>query len=370
MPGYAPAYAELSTLYTELHWDGIDTSRAILDSALALINTALNLAPNSPEPYQALGWYYYHGLRDFDRALEAFSTVLERQPNNSLAIASIAWVERRQGKWEKATDDLIRVVQLDPRGPWYYYELGNTYISSRRFEQAIINYERAIDLEPGNEWAFFGKSWSTLNLTGDPEAAMRVIDEGFVFNPGSAPLIFMTAYYNICAGNYERALNLITDPKSISLWQHNGVDYYYLKGTTYDLLRQPDVADIYFDSARVIMERSLASNPDDAVQQSYLGKIYAGLGRKDEAIAAAQRGVDLLPVRVDALDGPNRIWDLAGVYAAVGEDDLAFDMLDSLFSVPSEFSVNWLKIAPEFIHLRNHTRFQALIEKFEKVHGL
>ena len=196
-----------------------------------------------------------------------------------------------------------------------------------------------------------------------------MINEGLVFSPMSASLMFMSAYYNICAGNYERALNLMTDPKSVFLWQHNGVDYYYLKGMTYGLMQQPDVAGKYLDSARIIMERKVASSPDVAVDQSYLGKVYAILGRKDEAITAARRGVELLPVSVDALDGTNRIWDLATVYASVGEVDLAFDQLDSLFSMPSEFSVNWLKIAPEFIPLRSRPRFQALIEKYEKIHG-
>ncbi|HUV29957.1 MAG TPA: protein kinase [Acidobacteriota bacterium] len=369
-PAFAPPYAELGGLYTEIHWDGIDTTQIILDSAKALIDIAVGLAPESPEPYQALGWYYYHGLHDFDRALDAFSTVLQRQPNNSLAIASVAWVERRQGKWEKAVDGLLRAVQLDPREPWYYHELGNTYNSSHRFEQAIVSYEQAIDLEPDNEWAFFGKSWAVLNATGDPEAALQVINEGFVFSPRSASLIFLAVYCNLCTGNYQRALDLMTGPKDVFLWQYqDGVDYYYMKGMTYALMQQPDVARPYLDSARIIIESMVSTDPDVAADQSYLGKIYAALGRNAEAIAAARRGVELLPVSIDALDGPDRIWDLATVYTRVGERDLAIDQLDSLFLIPSEVSVNWLKIAPEFIPLRDHPRFQALIEKYEKEHG-
>jgi len=370
-PGFAPAYAELGALYTELHWDGIDTTQAILDSAKALIDIAVGLAPSSPEPYQALGWYYYHGLRDFDRALEAFSTVLQRQPNNSLAIASIAWVERRQGKWEKAIDGLVRAVQLAPREPWYCYELGNTYNSSRRFEQAIVSYEQAIDLQPNNKWAFFGKSWAVLNITGDPAAALHVVNEGFVYSPLSPSLTYMAAYYHLCAGDYERALSLITGPKDFYLWQYNGGgDYYNLKGTTLELLQRPREAAIYLDSARLILEHLVAVEPDISVYQSTLGKIYARLGRKAEAIAAGQLGIELLPVSVDALDGPTGFWDLATVYTRVGEPDLAIDYLDSLLRVPSEVSVNWLSIAPEFISLHDHPRFQALIEKYENKHGI
>ena len=370
-PSFALAYAELGCLYTEISWDGIDTSQTILDSAKALIDIALNLAPNSPEVYQALGWYYYHGLYDFDKALDAFSEVLQRQPNNSLAIASIAWVERRQGKWEQASEGLLRAVRLDPREAWYYYELGNTYSSCRRFAEAIVSYEQTIDLEPSNEWAFFGKSWAILNVTGDPTAALQAVEEGSVYNPHSPSLAYIAAYYHLCASDYDRALSLMTGPKDFYLWQYNGgVDYYNLKGTTLELLQRPDEAAIYFDSARVILEPSVAAEPDIAVYQSTLGKIYAGLGLKDEAIAAAQRGIELLPVGVDALDGPRGFWDMAIVYARVDEPDLAIDYLDSLLGVPSEVSVNWLKTAPGFIPLRDHPRFKALIEKYEKIHGV
>lgn len=369
-PEFALAYAELGALYSEIHWDGVDTSQAILDSAKALIDIAIDLAPGSPESYQALGWYYYHGLRDFDHALEAFSKVLQRQPNNSLAIASIAWVERRQGKWEQATEGLLRAVQLAPREPWYCHELGNTYIQSRRFEQGVSCFEQVIDLEPDNEWAFFGKSWALLNITGDPEMALQVIDEGLVFSPHSPSLTFLAMYCNLCAGDYESALNLMTGPKDVFLWQYNdGVDYYYLKGKVYATTGQTGMAGPYLDSARVQIEKMVSADPNIAANQSYLGKIYAVLGRKDEAITAALRCVELVPVSNDALDGPKHLWDLATVYTDVGEFDLAIDQLDSLFLIPSHVSVNLLKIAPEFIALRDHPRFQALIEKYGKKHG-
>jgi TolB-like protein/Tfp pilus assembly protein PilF len=366
-PDFAPAYAELASLYIELHWDGIDTGQAVLDSAKSLVDIALNLAPDAPDPHQALGWYYYHGLRDFDRALESFATVLRMQPNNSLAIASVAWVRRRQGEWQEATEGLKQAVRLAPREPWYHHELGNTYTKSRRFEQAIASFEQAIDLEPSNLWSFVGKSWAVLQATGDPKAALQVIDDGSVFHPQSAVLAYMAAYFYACAQDYESALSLMTGPKDIHMWQYNnGADYYYSKGLAYSLLQQPATARPYFDSARVVMERIVSASPDDPDNLSLLGKIYARLGRKDDAIALARRAVALLPVHVDALDGPDYVWDLATVYAEVGEQDLAIDQLDSLFSHPSQHSTRWLRIAPEYISLRDHPRFQALLQKHDE----
>jgi serine/threonine protein kinase/tetratricopeptide (TPR) repeat protein len=369
-PEFAPAYAELGALYTEFYWDRIDTTQAILDSARAMIDMALELAPGSPEPYQALGWYYYHGLFDFERALQAFEKVLRLQPNNSLTIASVAWVKRRQGKWEEAIEGLKRAVQLSPREPWFHHELANTYISSRRFEEAIRWYEQTIDLDPLNQWAFFGKSWAVLNVTGDPLAALEVTEQGLQLNERSPFLTYIASYYHLCAGDLTRALSLMTGPRDIHPWAYNdGVDYYYIKGKTYKYMQENDRAVACLDSARVIMEEILAGDSSNAGNQSLMGKVYAALGQKDKAIAAARRGVELLPVSTDALDGTDRIWDLATVYNDVGEHDLAIDQLDSLLSLPSQVSVKWLKIAPEYAPLRDLPRFKALIEKHDSVYG-
>jgi hypothetical protein len=72
----------------------------------------------------------------------------------------------------------------------------------------------------------------------------------------------------------------------------------------------------------------------------------------------------LLPVSVDALDGPERIWELATAFCDVGEIDLAIDQLDTLLGIPSQFSATWLKLAPQFLALHDHPRFQALLEKY------
>jgi hypothetical protein len=53
---------------------------------------------------------------------------------------------------------------------------------------------------------------------------------------------------------------------------------------------------------------------------------------------------------------------MAYVYARVGEDEKAVDMLAELLAIPSHVSVNLLKIDPWFDPLRDNPRFQALLE--------
>ena len=126
------------------------------------------------------------------------------------------------------------------------------------------------------------------------------------------------------------------------------------------------MAQIYFDSARVVLEKLVSETPNSATYFSVLARVYASLGRKDDAIRTAKRAIEIEPVTVDALDGTDHIRDLILVYTRIGEYDLAITQLDYILQIPSIISINWVKIAPELEPLRDHPQFQALIKKYEK----
>ena len=108
----------------------------------------------------------------------------------------------------------------------------------------------------------------------------------------------------------------------------------------------------------------MQQSPEDHRLHAALGIAYAGLGRKEEAVAAGKRGVELLPASKDAMVGPCRIDDLALIYTMVGEYDAALEQLDRLLSVPSWFSVPLMELEPEWEPLRNHPGYQDLLQKY------
>jgi serine/threonine-protein kinase len=112
----------------------------------------------------------------------------------------------------------------------------------------------------------------------------------------------------------------------------------------------------------VFVEEVVVERPDDDRIYASLGKAYAGLGLKNEAIRAGQTAVQMMPVSRDAFNGPQYIEDLAYIYTRVGEHDTAIDQLEYLLSIPSWISVWLLRIDPRWDPLRNHPRFQRLVE--------
>ena len=133
-------------------------------------------------------------------------------------------------------------------------------------------------------------------------------------------------------------------------------------GDVYRSLGEDALAARSYERARAFLEGERDRQPEDHRVHSALGRVYAGLGRNAEAVAAARRGLGLCPPSYDALIGPTRIEDLARVYVVNGEYDLALKHIEDLLAVPSfSFSVKMLELHPVCDPLRTHPRYRALI---------
>jgi tetratricopeptide (TPR) repeat protein len=129
----------------------------------------------------------------------------------------------------------------------------------------------------------------------------------------------------------------------------------------YALQNKPELANRYYDSARVHLEAKISETPQDSRCYSSLGITWAGMGKKDEAIRAGQTAVDLMPITKDFYRGIFRLEDLARIYTMVGEYDKAIEILDQLLSKPGLISVNLLKKDPTWQNLWNRDEFNKML---------
>ena len=117
-PNFALAIAQLAMCRLRRHWLTDPLSEAELMEAGRLAKQALTLAPDLAEAHVAMGLFHYYGFREYEPALTEFQRALELQPNNSLALQFVAFVHRRQGKWDRTLDELKRSIDQDPRDPY------------------------------------------------------------------------------------------------------------------------------------------------------------------------------------------------------------------------------------------------------------
>jgi tetratricopeptide (TPR) repeat protein len=169
----------------------------------------------------------------------------------------------------------------------------------------------------------------------------------------------------IVAGDYVDALRRI-DAAPGELFVDSQHVYWpksLMLGRVHALAGDTDRARESYRTARDLLERRVRERPQDERIASALGLVYAGLGRKEDAIREELRGVELLPYEKEALRGAQRIRELAQIYTRVGEPDLAIDRLEFLLGRPGFDSRRYLKLDPTWTPLRNHPRFQQLVEQ-------
>ena len=117
----------------------------------------------------------------------------------------------------------------------------------------------------------------------------------------------------------------------------------------------------YAEIGRAAISEQLAAAPQDAERHVLLGVALAYLGRKDEAIGEARRGVELLPLAKDARTGAYLQHQLVRVYILTGEHERAIDALAPLLQTPYILTPGWLRIDPNFDPLRSNPRFAKLV---------
>src|SRR5438876_4337634 len=87
-PNFALAFAGLSMVESWLY-HASDQVPARREKARLNTDDALRLQPDLPEAHLALGFSYYYGDRDYERALAEFEIARRRLPNDAHAYLAI-----------------------------------------------------------------------------------------------------------------------------------------------------------------------------------------------------------------------------------------------------------------------------------------
>src|SRR5438128_1208266 len=364
-PKFALAYAALARAHLFLSWIFDQTGE--LPKAQAALGRAQQLGPELAETHLALGYYYYWGSRDYDRALEQFGWVRERQPNDPDVISAIGYIRRRQGRWAEAVSNLIRAAELDPRSHSLFFDLGQTYRLLRRYSEAERALGRAISLAPEVPGYYAQRADLYLMQDGNATRAGQVLQQaGNTLDPARILADPIAGEYRervrVLAADYHDALTRLT----LQAVGGDSAGYYLTKAEFYGVKNDIPAAHAYYDSARVVLAAKMAARPPNKASgqqpaETQLALAYAGLGRKADAIRLGQEGAQLVPVSRDALAGPRAVLDLVEIYVRTGEYDAALDQLEYLLSIPSPVSLPLLRVDPLYAPLRGTPRFERLV---------
>ena len=364
-PKFAAAFAGLSMVESWIY-HSFEPTQARREKARLNADESLRLEPNLPEGHLALGFSYYYGDRDYERALAEFEIAKRDLPNEAQAYMAIGAIQRRQGKWTESTANLEKAVALDPKNASMLVNLAWNYMAVRNFEAADKTVDRAIAVAPKSFAVTALKAYLAAAWKGD----LSVIEKQSAPIPEDVDpsgLVTFERYWVLTLQRkFPEALAVVQKfpRETLITYTTAPAPKAFLEGNIHFLEGDKPRSQAEFEKARVISEQLLRDAPEDPARHAQHGFILAALGRKEEAIAEGKRAVALLPESQDAFDGPRGTAALAQIYAWTGESDEAFRLLDHLLSVPNGLAVPMLKLDPAWDPLRKDPRFQALVEKY------
>jgi TolB-like protein/Flp pilus assembly protein TadD len=364
-PTFALAFADLSTVESWIY-HSFDPIPAWREKARLNADEALRLQPDLPEAHLALGFSYYYGDRDYERALAEFEIAKRDLPNDAQAYMAIGAIQRRQGKWAESTANLEKAATLDPKNTNVLMQLCFSYMALRNFETADKMLDRAIAASPQSFEAHALKGFMVVPWKGDLSAAEKVFSSVQLENDESGLTTWARAWILTLQRKFPDALQLLERFRGETMFTTTTAPCpkAFAQGLIYLLQGDKTKAQEKLENARMVSEKLLREAPGDAARHAQHGQILAALGQKQEAIAEGKRAVELLPESQDALDGPKCTSALAEIYACTGEFDQAFRLLDHLFAIPSDLTVPMFKLDPAWDPLRKDPRYQALIDKY------
>lgn len=362
-PTFALAYTQLSYNHSSMYGNRWDRTEERLAKAKQAVDKAFQLRPDMPEAHGAMGGYY-KVQNDSDRAMKHLKIAQESMPNDSQILLTISIVQGQQGKGELALATLKKALELDPRSSVLAYQMAVELRGRRRYSEAESFYDLAISLAPENWLYYHEKAELYLLWEGSTEKARKVFEDvpKFVRSSGE-PLLYKYMAYRLAVfdGNYQGALDQISSVSSKAVGGRvKFLPIELMRAQIYRLMNQPELAESHYESARRFLETRIQAQPADARLHGSLGIAYAGLGRKEEAIREGKLAVELESAGWFALF---RLEELAQIYTMIGEHDQAIDQLEYLLSHPYEYTIPLFRIDPKWNPLREHPRFQKLLEE-------
>src|SRR5262245_32706877 len=371
-PKFAPAWALLSYVdargYVSLN---LQPTVALREEARQAAETAFTLQPNLGEAVLAKGYYHYACLKDYDTAVRYFEQARQFLPNSSQIPESLAYVARRQGKWDRSESYFNEAERLDPRNVRLLTNHAFSYLMLRRFPEALRTFDQVLNITPDDMDTLAYKA-AIAQAEGDLRRASAILAP---LHPNADdPDALETQIYQ--AVLERRPAPVIPFIKEIlakadpALGYRNGELRLWL-GWAQDVAGDHAGARESWRQARNELESFLKEQPENYRIIGDLALVNMALGDKAGALALSERAIAALPIERDAISGADPIEILARVAAQMGELDRAIAALKQLLSIPGEGALGkytpltpaLLRLDPMFDPLRNDPRFQKLCEE-------
>lgn len=202
------------------------------EPAIRDLDEVLRINTQDVWAYVSRGWYKYEHSNDLEGAISDQTKALELNPTEFQALLNRGELQCAAEQYDDALNTYASLIAHHPDNVWGYSRRAVIHMHKENFTEAIVDYTRAIDIEPSHAcYCNRGLCYSKLE---DYDSAIRDLSE---------------------------AIRLVSEPRA-SLFRSRG--YAYLKRKDY----QAAIDDF---------EEALRIDPDDESAKECLEEAYKGL---------------------------------------------------------------------------------------------
>jgi serine/threonine protein kinase/tetratricopeptide (TPR) repeat protein len=144
-PTYALAYAELATVYIALSVNSLLDPKEMMPKAQAAAQKALELDENLPQAHSALARVKQHAW-DWTGAEREYKRAIELNPSSAGAHLRYSSLLSVTGRHEQALAEARLARQLDPLSPGINLRIGVALLYRREYDQSIEQLKNTLEL--------------------------------------------------------------------------------------------------------------------------------------------------------------------------------------------------------------------------------
>ncbi len=291
-PQFAWAIAELGREHLNLFWY-MTRRDADRDTARALLERALAIAPDDPQIQLAMAEYHYRAHLDYDAALAALARVEAHLPGSSELMSLRGFVLRRKGDVAGTLAALQTAARLDPRSLDVIRTLVETYWLIGDLEQLDRWHEHLAVLPDAEHWARSIPGYARFQRLGDPQQYVGGrLDLDELDSSAFLDVRNEVFWYSYLLRDFDRArAEIAAVDVPIFSDQFNVVPRPLMHAYLARALGQTNAVREQARAARAVLEEMLEEHPDDYRAWAATGEVRALLGDgrgAAEAIARAQ----------------------------------------------------------------------------------
>ena len=173
---FALPYCSLSFCYSYMGSTGLMSPSIAYPKAKDYTLKAIELDPNHAESHLSLATIKFFHNWDFNGAEASLNKALSLCLNSSLINQVHGWFLIAKGDFINAIDKMEQAVKLDPLSLPLMSNLGDAYSFARRFEEALKQYDKIIEMDPAFRRGFEGRGMIFLAM-GENDKAIKDFEQ-------------------------------------------------------------------------------------------------------------------------------------------------------------------------------------------------